>query len=95
MEIKHSEDGDKGRFFIESDGQQLALMTYTMAGTERMIIDHTEVSDNLRGTGAGKKLVVAGAAFARENNLRIIPLCPFAKAVMEKSPDDFGDVTDK
>lgn len=94
MEIKHSFDGSKGVFFVEHEGERAAEMTYTMAGEKRMIIDHTGVEDVLRGTGAGKKLVAAGVAHARETGIRIVPLCPFAKSVIEKTPE-FHDVLDQ
>jgi predicted GNAT family acetyltransferase len=45
----------------------------------------------LRGTDAGKKLVKAGVEFAREHNLTVLPLCPFAKAIINKTPE-FQDV---
>ncbi len=95
MEIQHRQSDGRGEFFIEVDGERLALMTYSIAGEKRIIIDHTEVSDKLRGTGAGKKLVSAGAAHARANGIRIVPLCPFAKAVMEKNADEYADVLDR
>ena len=55
MEIKHQNDEKKGAFYIELDGKKAAEMTYVWAGPTKIIIDHTEVSDALRGTGAGKK----------------------------------------
>ncbi|MEZ5429548.1 MAG: GNAT family N-acetyltransferase [Pyrinomonadaceae bacterium] len=91
MEIQREEKGHKGEFFIEREGRKVAEMTYTMAGEKRMIIDHTEVDDSLRGEGAGKKLVAEGVRYARENDLKLLPLCPFAKAVIEKTPE-FQDV---
>ena len=81
--IGHEENGHRGAFFLVRDGQRLAQMTYTVAGT-RIIIDHTEVDDALRGTGAGKKLVEAAVAWAREQNRRLLPLCPFARSVFAK-----------
>jgi len=81
--IGHEENGHRGAFFLVRDGQRLAQMTYTVAGT-RIIIDHTEVDDALRGTGAGKKLVEAAVAWAREENRRLLPLCPFARSVFAK-----------
>lgn len=95
MEIQHRQSDGRGEFFIEVDGERLAMMTYSVAGEERIIIDHTEVGDRLRGTGAGKKLVAAAAAHARTKGISILPLCPFAKAVMEKNPDDYADVLDR
>lgn len=87
MKIEREDNGHKGAFYIEVEGKRSGEMTYTLAGTGRMIIDHTEVDDSLRGTGSGKKLVIAGVEHAREKGLRLIPLCPFAKAVIDKNPE--------
>ena len=85
--IAHDVSGTKGAFFMEESGKRLAEMTYTQAGTHRIIIDHTEVDDALRGTGAGKSLVLAAVEWARKNNTKIIPLCPFARSVFQKNPE--------
>jgi uncharacterized protein len=87
MEIKHIEHGSKGGFVIEKDNERLAEMTYSKAGDRRIIIDHTEVSDALRGQGAGKQLVMKAVEYARANGIKILPLCPFARAVFEKTPE--------
>ena len=87
MEIQRTEEGSKGKFFSEKDGEEAAEMTYTMAGETRMIIDHTGVEDSLRGTGAGKQLIKAGVEFARERGFTVLPLCPFAKAIIGKIPE--------
>ena len=49
-----------------------------------MIIEHTEVDDSLAGKGVGKQLVSTAVDFARTNNIKIIPLCPFAKSVFDR-----------
>lgn len=92
MEIKHKDDGKKGAFFIEAGGNQVALMTYTHAGPNKIIIDHTEVSDTLKGQGVGYKLVEASVEYMRANNLKAIPLCPFANAVFKKKGEEYADV---
>jgi hypothetical protein len=83
MDILQKDDGKKGKFYIEQNGTVLAEMTYVWAGN-KIIIDHTEVSDTLAGKGIGKQLVHKAVEFAREKNLKIMPLCPFAKAVFDK-----------
>ncbi|MGZ6539658.1 MAG: GNAT family N-acetyltransferase, partial [Bacteroidia bacterium] len=60
---------------------------YRMSGPGKMIIDHTEVDERLAGKGIGKQLVAKAVAFARENNIKILPLCPFAKALFNKTPE--------
>lgn len=84
MEIKFQENESKGAFYIEENGKRLAEMTVSKAGGNIMIIDHTEVSDALRGKNAGKQMVEAAVNHAREHHYKIIPLCPFAKSVFEK-----------
>lgn len=92
MLIQHKQDGHKGDFYIEENGEILAEMTYSMTGTNLLIIDHTEVSDALRGKNIGYQLVHTAVEYARSNQLKILPLCPFAKSVFDKKKDEFGDV---
>lgn len=84
MEIQHKDNGNKGKFYIEIDNQVEAEMSYVWTGTDKIIIDHTEVSPILKGKNIGKQLVTKAVEFAREKNIKIIPLCPFAKSVFDK-----------
>ncbi len=86
MNVQHKDNGQKGAFYIELENRRVAEMTYVWAGNNRFIIDHTEVSDLLKGKGAGKQLLEAAIAFAREKGFKITPLCPFAKAIFDKTP---------
>lgn len=64
-----------------------AEMVYRMAGTHKMIIDHTEVSKIHKGEGKGKQLIAAAVAFARQNQIKILPLCKFARAILTKTKE--------
>ncbi len=92
METKHEQKGNKGSFFVEENEQRLADMVYSMTPNGIMIIEHTEVSDVLRGKGVGYQLVEKAVEYAREHNVKIIPLCPFAKSVFDKKADEYKDV---
>lgn len=94
MDIRHQESQSKGTFFIEEGGIRLAEMSYSRAGDKLLIIDHTEVSDVLKGKGAGKQLVAAAVDHARRHNLKILPLCPFAKSVFDRVTE-WQDVLDR
>lgn len=87
MNIQHKDDGHKGAFHVQHDNEMLAEMTYVWAGAGKIIIDHTHVDEKLKGQGAGKKMVAAAVDFARAKNLKIIPLCPFAKSVFDKEKE--------
>src|SRR3954471_12493190 len=91
--IEHQRSGHRGAFVWVQEGARLAEMTYTVAGS-RVIIDHTQVDDALRGTGAGRKLVQAAVEWARAEKQKMIPLCPFAKSVFDKTPE-YSDVLAK
>lgn len=85
MEIKHSDDGAKGYFSAKEGDVKAGLMTYVSAGEDKFIIDHTEGNPEFKGIG--RKLLDAAVAYARENNKKIIPLCPFAKKMFDKTPE--------
>jgi predicted GNAT family acetyltransferase len=92
-EVKHEKSGQRGAFVIARDGKTLAQLTYSRGGVV-VILDHTEVDGALRGTGAGTRLVKAAVEWARAEKVQLMPLCPFARSVFDKTPD-FGDVLKK
>ena len=94
MLIQHKLIGGKGLFYVGQDGTIAAELVYTMPSDHKMIIEHTEVHDALRGKGVGYQLVHTAVEYARKHGLTIVPLCPFAKAVFDKKPE-FADVLAK
>jgi predicted GNAT family acetyltransferase len=92
MEIRHKDNGTKGAFYIEIEGKEEAIMTYVHTGSDKIIIDHTEVKEKLKGQGVGYKLVEAAVDYLRTNHLKVLPLCPFAAAVFKKKHEDYKDV---
>ena len=87
MDIQRDEHGKKGAFYIDEDGEWVAELTYTLTGEDTMVIDHTEVDEKLSGQGVGKQLVEAAVAHARENGLKIKATCPYARKVIESTPE--------
>jgi uncharacterized protein len=85
MDIKNNDDGNSGEFFIEEGGEKAGMLTYSWKGKDRIIIEHTEVDDILKGKGAGKQLIRKAVDFAREKNIKIVPVCSFAKSVLDKT----------
>lgn len=93
--IEHEDKENKGIFLIWNEkGNIAAELTYSKAGENRIIIDHTIVHEELKGTGIGKKLVEKAIEYARAEKKIITPLCPFANAYMMKQKEKFQDVLD-
>lgn len=81
------------KFYVgDSEEQPLAMMTFVHNGETQIIINHTEVGEALRGQSIGDKLLEEVVRYAREKELKIIPLCPFAKARLEKNHEKYEDV---
>ncbi|MBU4537680.1 MAG: N-acetyltransferase [Weeksellaceae bacterium] len=86
-EIRQSNNEKKGVFEIYYDGKKAGTMTYTWAGEDKFIIDHTEVDEAYNRKGLAKQLVYAGVDYAKKNNKKVIPLCPYAKATIAKNKE--------
>jgi predicted GNAT family acetyltransferase len=87
MKIEQINDSKHGYFRAFDDETEAGRMTYTWVGTDKFIIDHTEVNPDFAGQSVGKKLVMEAVHYARENNLKILPLCPFAKSVFDRTKE--------
>jgi len=94
MLVQRKEAGNSGMFYAENQGKLEAEMTYHMDSPGKMVIEHTEVGESLRGHHVGVQLVQAAVEYARQQNLKIIVWCPFAKKVFDKNPD-WHDVLDR
>ena len=84
IEIKK---GSKKFYVGENEEKPLAQVKLVDKGKDKIIIKGTFVSDELKGQSVGKQLIKKVVDFAREENKKIIPLCPFAKSEFDKNKD--------
>ncbi|MDO8994225.1 MAG: GNAT family N-acetyltransferase [Daejeonella sp.] len=87
MEIKHRENAHKGSFYVEENNTVLAELSYSFAGADKLILDQTNVSAKLKAKNIGNSLVEAAVNYSKAKNIRIVPLCPFAKDLIENTPE--------
>ncbi|MGN4123927.1 GNAT family N-acetyltransferase [Lysinibacillus sphaericus] len=85
-----SEASNKLAFVFEQEGERLAEITWQQKG-QVMVMDHTYVSDKLRGQGVAKKLLDRAADYARENGYKMEAVCSYVVAAFDKS-DAYNDV---
>jgi predicted GNAT family acetyltransferase len=88
MEIKK---GNNMFYIGESEENALGKVEFVNDDQGNIVIEHTTISDELKGQSAGKKLIKRAIDFAREENKKIIPVCPFSKAEFRKN-QDYQDV---
>jgi predicted GNAT family acetyltransferase len=92
MEIKlNLNDKDHGGFFLTEGEEQIGEMIISISG-ERLTVYHTEVAKKAEGKGYAKKLLNAMAEYARSNQLKVIPLCPYVHAQFKRHPEEYADI---
>ncbi|MGD6965254.1 GNAT family N-acetyltransferase [Rossellomorea vietnamensis] len=74
----------------EDENAPEAELVYS-SDEKEIVIEHTLVSEQLRGQGIGEKLVDKAVQYARENNLKLDSQCPFAKQILEND-DKYEDI---
>lgn len=78
-------DNAAARRFEMDEGGHTVFADYRRADG-RLIIDHVEAPPVLRGTGAAGRFMEALAEQARASGERIVPLCAYAAAWLQRHP---------
>lgn len=73
------------RFEVTVDGK-VAFSKYLLVG-EKFIVEHTEVPVELENKGLASRIVRTALDYARAQNLRVMPLCPFTAAFIHRHPE--------
>jgi len=71
------------RYEALRDGEVLGFAAYQRTD-ELIVFTHTEVDPALEGQGIGGVLVKAALDNVRELGLRVLPICPFVQAWMQR-----------
>lgn len=93
MELSELHNGLLGLFEEEKRVGEMVL-SITPEKNELMVF-HTEVSPEFGGKGYAGQLLESLVSYARNNNLKIIPLCPYVHAQFKKHPELYDDVWKK
>lgn len=91
MEIVH--DCDKQEFVLFNDeGRAIGKITYSVGAHNEIYVPHTEVNPAYEGRGCARQLVDALVAFAREQNTKVVPLCPYVARLFRKFPEEYAHI---
>ncbi|MDN4606360.1 GNAT family N-acetyltransferase [Sporosarcina highlanderae] len=75
--------GDAFAFQNKQDGKMLAEITWTLLA-DVMVMDHTYVSESLRGQGVAKKLLDRAAVYARDKGYKMEAVCSYVVTAFER-----------
>jgi predicted GNAT family acetyltransferase len=74
---------ERHRFEIDLGDGSFAIADYTLAAS-KIMFTHTGVPEAHEGKGIGTTLIRFALDAARERGLKVIPICPFFAAYIQK-----------
>lgn len=81
----------RGEIQLFSDDNKAGKMDISVIGN-KLTVYHTEVNPEYEGRGFAKILLEKLVSYARENDLMIVPLCPYVHAQFKRHPEEYNDV---
>jgi predicted GNAT family acetyltransferase len=88
MEVKiehHEEDQE----FIAQIPEGEAELAYSLPKEDVMDIQHTYVSENLRGEGIAEQLAKTALEYARQKQWKVIATCPFISTYVKRHSKEY------
>lgn len=86
-QIQQKESEGQGMFYIEKDDEIAAQLIYSIQDNGIMNLDHTETIREMKGKGLAGKLMKHVVEYAREENVKLDPLCEYASVQFERHPE--------
>lgn len=81
----------KGEIQLFSEDHKAGKMDISVIG-KKLTVYHTEVDPEHEGKGFATILLERLVSYARENDLKIVPLCPYVHLQFKRHPDEYNDV---
>lgn len=95
QEVKLTLNGkNHGHFTLLEDGVKAGEMVVAVSGS-LLTVYHTEVFPGGEGKGLAKIMLDQMVAYARKNNLQVMPLCAYVHAQFKRHPDVYAGLWKK
>jgi predicted GNAT family acetyltransferase len=82
LQVTHNEAAHMFEVWIDG---HLSKLDY-IQDDKNFVITHVGVYPALRGQGIAGKIVEASLEYAKQNSLRVIPMCSYAAAYIRRNP---------
>ena len=91
MRIVH--DCKKQEFIlITDDNITIGKITYTIGRPNEIYVPHTKVNPAYEGHGYAMMLLDALVGYAKAENIKIVPICPYVVSAFKKFPDKYAAI---
>ncbi len=87
MELTVEDARERSRFEVRVDGNLAGFSAYHLIDDGVLALPHVEVDPAYEGRGVGSALVRESLDTIRARELRIVPICPFVQAFLERHPE--------
>jgi len=82
LEVVHNPASNRFEAWIEGE---LSKLDYLL-DEDMIVMTHVGVYPEHRGQGVAGKLTQVALEYAKENQLRVIPMCPYIASYIHKNP---------
>ena len=83
-----------GAFYLMDGETEMGQMEIGIRGSV-MTVYHTEVKPEFEGKGLAKKLFNEMVSYARNNQLKVIAICPYVHAQFKRHAEEYKDIWEK
>lgn len=90
-QLKVALANNRGQTQLLVDDQQVGEMEISVHNGQ-LTVYHTEVNPAYEGKGYAKLLLSKLVEYGRENNLKIVPLCPYVHGQFKRYPELYQDI---
>ena len=84
-ELSLKDNTDLNRFELEVEGN-IAFLEYKRS-RDWLFLIHTEVPESMEGKGVGSAIIQKTLQYAKDNNYKIVPICPFVQSFLKRHPE--------
>ena len=91
-EIKFESLPDEPEAFnLYNEGKKIGEMIVEIKDG-KMVVFHTEVDQDQEGKGYAGMLLESMTNYAREKDLKVVPMCSYVRAQFDRHPEKYNDL---
>lgn len=80
-----------GAFVLKDNQEKIGEMVVSV-NDKKLTVYHTEIDQEYEGKGLSRLLLNALVDYARQNEMKVLPLCVFVHGQFKKHPEKYSDI---